>query len=250
MYFRKTTHDERTELARNLSNLILAKYTDSVLAVFIVGSTSKGLDRPYSDLEIVAIVRDGVTIPDKYYVHKGLIIEVAYPGESAFLKAATRVGRDWPIEADQYRNRVVLFERDEWLKRLEEAVEQSDKADASDAIRWAMVQLTEGTSALLNAELTGDQMGMRTGGLYVAVDATRVVFLLNRKYETTTSWVWKEALACPLQPRDFHNLIKTSAGFVQGSSEEIVAAAKQLHAGVLELVESREISIQSDELTV
>jgi hypothetical protein len=39
--------------------------------------------------------------------------------------------------ADQYRNRIVVFERDNWLKKLEEAVAENDRADFVEELRWA-----------------------------------------------------------------------------------------------------------------
>jgi len=65
---RKLTHKDRLNIGRQISKRVLDKYGDDVLAVFICGSTSKGLDRPYSDLEMITVVRDGVDIPMKYYV--------------------------------------------------------------------------------------------------------------------------------------------------------------------------------------
>ena len=88
---RKFTHEERVEIAQRISSLLLDKYKDSVLAVFIYASTAKKLDRPYSDLEVAAVMRDGVDIPPKYYMHKGLVIEIDYPQESNFLKGARKV---------------------------------------------------------------------------------------------------------------------------------------------------------------
>ena len=67
---------------------------------------------------------------------------------------------------------------------------------------------------------------------------------------TTTSWFWKQAFECPWKPNDFEELVKKSASFTPASPDEIVKAAEQLHAEIMEMVESRGISIESDELIV
>ena len=247
---RKYTHEDRLNIGRQISDQILSKYKDAVLAVFISGSTAKSLDRPYSDLELIAVVRDGVEIPTKYYLYRGIVIEVDYTQESNMLKAARRVNKNWPIEADQYRNRIVLFEHAHWTRKLDQAVEESDRADSSEALRVAAVELTEDLSVLLNAHLAGDTMGVMNRGRALAGDAAVVVLLLNRCYVTTTSWFWKQAFACELKPGEFESHVKIAAGFTPASPEEVVTAGQKLYEGVMKMVEARRIFIDSEELIV
>ena len=131
---RKISHEHRVEIGRRISAQILETFCDRVLSVFITGSTAKALDRPYSDLEMMAIVKDNVEIPTKYYVYEGLLIQLDYRQESDFLKAAREPSRDWPIAADEYRNRIIMFEQDNWTRRLEEAVKQGAERVTYDAL--------------------------------------------------------------------------------------------------------------------
>ncbi len=59
------THEERLAIAAELARRIVDASGDAVLAVFITSSTAKGLDWEHSDLEISAVVRDGVEIEGK-----------------------------------------------------------------------------------------------------------------------------------------------------------------------------------------
>lgn len=47
------------------------------------------------------VVRDEVEIPDKYYVHRGIVVDIGYREESDFIKRARAVRADWPIVADR-----------------------------------------------------------------------------------------------------------------------------------------------------
>lgn len=220
------------------------------MAVFVSRSTARQLDRPYSDLEMITVVRDGVTIPEKYYVYRGIVVEVDYPQESNFLRAARVLTKNWPMEADQYRNRIVLFERENWTTRLDQAVADNESADASEVLRLAAVELTEDLCVLLNARLTGDVIGIISRGRDIAGDAARLVFLLNRRYVTTTSWYWKQAFECPWKPKDFEKLVRVSAGFTPASPEEVADAAEKLYGEVMEMVRSRGVSVEVEELVV
>ena len=122
------THEQRIEIANRLCKLILEKHRERVLAVCVYGSTAKKLDRPYSDLEMFVVVRDGDEIPMKRYLYRGLVVGIEYPLESKLLKEASKLGWSWPWEADGYRSRIVLFERDSWLSRLDQAAAVAEKA--------------------------------------------------------------------------------------------------------------------------
>src|SRR6266571_9394180 len=241
---RRTAHEQRVETGRRISLQILEKFKESVLAVFITGSTAKALDRPFSDLEMTAIVKGSQDLPTKFYVYDGLLIQIDYRQESEFLKAAREPGRDWPLGADECRNRIVLFDRDNWTGRLVEAVKQNDSADFTEALRFATLEMTESLAAVRNADYKDDSVDLRTRAFNLAWDAVRVVYLLNRKYVLTTSWYWKQLLECPLLPRDLNQLIDITAGFAPSSRDQLINAAEKLWSETVFLVKDRGISLE------
>ena len=247
---RKISHEKRLELAQTIASRLLDTYKDAVLAVCIYASTAKNLDRPYSDLEIFCVVTDSLEIKNKRYVYDGLMIEIDYFQESNFLKEAARVGWDWPLGADQFRNRIVLFERDNWLKKLEEAVAQNDRADFTEELRWAVLTVIESLAAVRNARIKGDLRDLRTRAFYMARDAARVVFFCNRKYVLTTSWFWKQLFECQEQPKDFRNLIDIVAGFIESTQTELVDATEKLWLETITMVRARGFSIESMDIIV
>ncbi len=220
------------------------------MAICIYASTAKKLDRPYSDLEIFCVVTDDLELPNKRYIYDGLMIEIDYPKESNVLKEAAKVGWDWPVGADQYRNRIVLFERNGWLKRLEHAVAESDKRDFSEELRWAVLSMTESLAALRNAHLKHDSRELKTRAFYMAYDTARVVFYYNRRYVLTTSWYWKQLFECEKQPRNLRNLVGILARFVKCDDEKMVGAAEKLWQETMRMIQPRQISIESNDIIV
>lgn len=246
----RSSHQERLELARKLSDLILRAHRNSVLAVYVYGSTAKNLDKPYSDLEIIAVVSDGTDIPMTKYVYRGLIIEIQYYQESSFLIEARQVGREWPISSDQFRNRIVLFENDSWLKKLDAAVAISDKADMSDSIRFAALDLVEELSVLRNIVLTGDAQLLRTRAMSLAGSAGNLVLLLNRRYVMTTSWFWKHVFESPVKPADMAELVNILTSGTVKTAQEVEKVAIKLFDEMMEFVVARGVSIESPTLIV
>ena len=247
---RKVSHEERVELGRKIASQILDTHKDAVLAICIYASTAKKLDRPYSDLEIFCVVSDGLEVKNKRYVYDGLLVEIDYFQESNFLEEATRVGWDWPLGADQYRNRIVLFERDNWLKKLKKAVAENDRAEFAEELRWATLTMTESLAAVRNAHFKGDLKDLRTRAFYMAWDTARVVFLYNRKYVLTTSWFWKQLFECQHQPKRFRKLVDIIAGFEKSTISELVDAAEELWRETILMVEPRGISLESKDIRV
>jgi len=247
---RKVSHEERVRLGRKIASQIIDSYKEAVLAICIYGSTAKSLDRPFSDLELFCVVSDRLEMANKAYVYDGLLVEIDYLQESKFLRAATEIGWDWPIQADQYRNRIVLFEHDNWLKKLEEAVAKNDRADFTEEVKRATIAMTESLGAVRNAHFKRDQRDLRTRAFYMAWDTARVVFLYNRKYVLTTSWFWKQLFDCQEQPKGFRKLVNVVAGFERSTSSELVDSAEQLWRETMLMVGPRGICIESTDTMV
>ena len=193
---------------------------------------------------------DGLEVKNKRYVYDGLLVEIDYFQESNFLKEAKRVGWDWPLGADQYRNRIVLFERDNWLRILEKAVAENDSADPAEELRWATLTLTESLAAVRNAHIKRNHRDLRTRAFYLAWDTARVVFLHNREYVLTTSGYWEQLFECQEQPKELRKLVDIVAGFVKSTDSELIDAAEELWRETMVMVQPRGISIETIDITV
>src|SRR5438445_747696 len=237
MQLKKHTHAERLELSRQLSKQIVDTYGDKIMAVLVTGSTAKNLDRPYSDLEMIVIVRDGVEIPIAQYIHDGMSIQIDYIEGSNFLKDSRRITFNWPLSQDQFRNRIVLYDPTAWISKLDKVVAESETADIRKTIGELMAALYEGLEVIKNAELEHDEVGMRTAGFYLAWDAARLVPLMNKRYVLTSSWFWKETKDSVVKPNGFWTREEKLAGFVRASLEEIVESAESLCDDMLKIVQ-------------
>jgi hypothetical protein len=186
----------------------------------------------------------------KYYLYRGLIIQIEYLKSSNVLDSAERFTDNWPWEADQYRNRIVLFQRHRWFRKLDDAVAKNDKTGSVEAIRKSFMMMTESMAVLKNAILTNDNVGILSRARMLAEDAARIVLLLNRRYVTTTSWFWNIVLDLRNKPKDFKELVEKMSGFVPTTREEVVASSERMYKEMGELVTHSDVKIERDDLWV
>jgi KNTase-like protein len=154
------------------------------------------------------------------------------------------------MEADQYRNRIVLFEKYGWFRSLEKAVAKNETADALEAIRKVFLMMTESRAVLENAVLSRDKNAMFSAARVIAEDATRIVLLVNRTYVATTGWFWKMAFETAEKLRGFRVLVERACGFTPRTLGEAVEASKKLYFEIFKMVDSRGIKIERADLWV
>lgn len=82
------THAQRLEMAEHIRKRVLETHAAAVLAIFVTSSTAKGLDQPFSDLEVTVVLRDGSDVPSKSYIYRGILVEIEYAQESKLLHDA------------------------------------------------------------------------------------------------------------------------------------------------------------------
>ena len=247
---RRLNHEERLRIAHLISERVVEKYGSDILAVYVCGSTSKKLDRPFSDLDLIVAVRTRAEIPMKYYLHRGLIIHIQYLKSSNILDAAEQFTDNWHWEADQYRNRIALYERDGWVRKLDDAVAKNDKMGSVEAVRKSFMMMTESMAVMRNAMLTNDRVGVLSRGRVLAEDGARIVLLLNRICVTTTSWFWKIVFDLDKKTKDFRELVEKMCGFVPTTIEDVATSCERMYREMYELVTEYGVKIEHGHLLV
>jgi len=156
------THEERVELARELTAALLRRHgTDAIVAVGVHGSVARGDDGDESDLDLAVITaRPEVEVPDRFLRHRGTVVDLGAIAADAYLEEAGHIGPAWPLAADQYVNHLALHDPGEFFHKLrhvhEAAVEQSPPAAFRAAAGYDLVQLVSWEAKARDAELAGD----------------------------------------------------------------------------------------------
>src|SRR5688500_4920306 len=104
------THEERLEIAQEVADRILEKYGDLVSAIAVYGSAARGEDTSHSDLDLwVATSRPVEDV--HFFVYRVIPVSINWDTEEGRIRSAGRVVPFWPMDADEFRSYLVLFER-------------------------------------------------------------------------------------------------------------------------------------------
>ena len=180
------THEERVELARELTAALLRRHgTDAIVAVGVHGSVARADDGDEADLDLAVVTaRPDVEVPDRFLRHRGTVVDLGAITADAYLQEAGHIGPAWPLAADQYVNHLALHDPGEFFHKLrhvhEAAVEQSPPAAFRAAAGVDLVQLVSWEGKARDAELAGDLAVASLAVKEAAVLAMLVVGLHTR----------------------------------------------------------------------
>lgn len=242
------THEDRLAVARYLAQSILAKYSDAVLGIALYGSVARNADTQHSDLEMLVATTAAISEHDTEYVHSsGLKVEINYEQAENYLRRAGSVDSDWPIWAAQYRQQLVLFEREEFFAQVRKATKNLQDEDFRRAqARLIAEDLYELVQKIRGAWQQKREENLRWWAGRFLWFSVMWLGLANRHYFTTGRTVWEEVRRLPILPKGFERQLRTLAGFQASTVNEVYRAAEDLWAGIEALAEAQGIAWQSE----
>lgn len=220
---RATTRRERLERARHIADWILGHYSDAVVAIGIYGSTARGSDEPYSDLEMSVLMRSSPTPGrDERYV-QGLKISVEFHTVGSVYRRLQRVDLTWPLCVDQFVSVLSLYDPEGHWPKLKLLVDQLPSGSFVQAIREGIVgELLENFAKLENARKRDDAPAMRWIAWNLAWDVAMISALMNRACFTSWSRTPDEILRLP-------SLLPAVKSLVEKFRNGDLRSAKGLH---------------------
>jgi hypothetical protein len=213
---------------------------------------ARGADTSYSDIELKVITSDSVDEHDVEYVHRsGMKIEINYEHAENYLRRAGSVDTDWPIWAGQYRQQVVLFERENFFAQARQAVGSLKDKD----FRAAQAQLIAEDLYELVQKIRGawehhHEENLRWWAGRFLWFSIMWLGLANREYFTSGNTVWEEVRKFAILPKDFESHLSVLAGFKPSSVGEIYRAVEGLWTEIQRLADEQGVVWQSDEWLV
>ena len=241
------THEERLQIAHELAQKILDKYGENVTAIAVYGSTGKGEDGPDSDLDVWVASRQ--LIDDiRFFVYKGMPISINWDTEKGRIKSAGQVTTVWPIEADELRSYIVLFERGDFFERLRQATTKLRDEDFARSVQVRMARTLETTNKVRQAWRVGDSYTLLAHARLSAMSVAMILGLLNKRYYPSGRGFYQASTEMPVQPEDYPRLLDLAGGFTTVDPEQVYKASIELWDNLVQLVAELGIIWDSGEM--
>jgi len=175
-------HRERVNLAHKLSELLLKKYRDEILLGGIYGSTAKGTDTEYSDLEMFFIVKNQCKAKDFSFAYERMPVNVCIQKLADVENDISEIELDWPLKMGRLFNLKITCGDASILKRFRRLLEKVPAEKFNESIAKQTPLCYEGLGRLKAVKIRGNTHEI---GLFVAevlMEFMLLTAIFNREF--------------------------------------------------------------------
>lgn len=235
----------RGRLARDLADHMASRHGDAILLGGVFGSAARGDDTPYSDLDMLFVVRDGAALEARSLLFKNVVVSmsVVVAGE---LEAELRgPGLGWPFWMGvlaELRPLVGDPALAEGWRAM--GLELDGPAFLARAARHLPGLVFESYGRIRSCAARGNERDAAPAALEVVYELQRALCLLNRRWVTRDYYAGVEqSFAFPLRPAGYEELAPRL--LAARELPEIVTVAGQLVAAYWQLLAVNEMAVQN-----
>ncbi|MFZ5815163.1 MAG: ANT(4')-I family aminoglycoside nucleotidyltransferase [Bacillota bacterium] len=201
------SREARLALAHRIAQHARNAYSDKLKAIGLYGSTARGTDGPYSDIEIFCVLRSRGEEFSYEWVAGPWKAEVDFYSEEILLTKAARVEGRWPLTHGAFTHVLPLWDPEDFFEELRAAAASPPEADFHLAVEGMLVgELYEFAGKWRNAEARGETSHLPALAVETARYGALLLGLHHRRTYSTGSKLLEEALALPDRPDGFDPL--------------------------------------------
>lgn len=175
-------HEERVNLASKLTELLLKRYRDEILLGGIYGSTAKGTDTEYSDLEMFFIVKNESKAKSFSFAYESMPVNVCVRKLAEVEKDINEIELDWPLKMGRLFNlKITCGDATIW-KRFRRLLEKISGEKINEFIAKETPLCYEGLGRLKAVKIKGNTHEI---GLFVAevlMEFMLLTAIFNREF--------------------------------------------------------------------
>lgn len=231
---KKMSREERLHIAHEIAARILEKYGSDVKAIGIYGSLARQTDGPFSDIEMLCVLRSSGEEYNHEWSAGDWKAEVNFDSEDVLLEFVATVEGDWPLTHGAFFSVLPLYDPESFFTVLLRTAESPNDAAFRQAISGLLVEeLYEYVGKWRNASVMGPKSFLPSLAVAVAKAGAMLIGLHNKTYYTTSATVLPEALNQPTRPDGFDRLCQLVMTGELSDSEAIIEALEDFWQGVV-----------------
>lgn len=224
---------ERRRVLDEITFALKERFGRDLVALGAYGSTARGADRPYSDLELHCVLAGEDVDLDLEWSVGAWKAEVDVRSEEVLVREAVRLEGTWPITHGAYVEIMPLLGDSDVFERVRAAALGHGDDEFEVAIHSLIVgELYELTGKVRNLHASGGGSATALLATELGKYAACLVGLANRHLYGTASSVFDESLTLPVRPGGYDALhaLLTGPGIVD--IQQVALAADRLWEGI------------------
>ncbi len=248
---RARTHEERLMTAQRIYQRVMEIHGDDVLAVGLYGSMARGTDGPFSDVEMLCVLRSAGVDDNAEWSAGEWKAEVNFRSCELVLDRAGELDGEWSVSHGKYIDMRLLHDPDNFLAQLKARV----FAHADDEVRACMGEVIIGDMYELVGKWRNQQAENRFEyapaiAFKLVEQCAWVIGLANRHLYSTGARMWTESLALPDQPAGYEALCEAAMRGDLSDAQRVIALCEACWAGVVAWAEAKGIALATDPLNL
>lgn len=230
---------------------VMQLHGNDVLAVGLYGSLARGNDGPFSDVEILCVLRRAGVNDNAEWCAGNWKAEVNFRSRDVVLNRAAELDGEWSVSHGKYIDMQPLHDPENFLVQLRKhAFVHSD-----EAMREIMGEVIVGDMY----ELVGkwrNQLAANTFDYVPAIafkfaeQCAWVIGLANRHLYTTGATMRAESMALPDRPAGYDALCNAVMRGELSDAQQVIALCEACWAGVVAWATTKGIALVTDPLNL
>lgn len=244
------THKERMALAAWLCRRVVARHAEDVVVCGVYGSTASATDTPWSDLELLFVVRNGFDLKPRQFLYRGTAVGLVVKEQAQLEKSLGESPFAWEYWMGVLSMLRVLHGSPEqvqrWLEMGQAVPADRLRAALEASLSWLVV---ESFGRVRSSRQRGSLQDAGWAVLKLLSEMRLALCLLNHRWVTHNHYQGLlDTFAFPKLPEGYRRLVP--ALLSAGDTHEAVSLAETLVNKFRELLVREGIRLPADYQTV
>lgn len=200
---------KRLATAKKIANRLVKLHGDKIAAIFLYGSAARGDCGPYSNVELLVLTKAPMWIKENHLIVDDVLYAIYCDTLEEAFKHLKQANQDLAIHPNVYLQAQALYDPENTLNKLREAVQKLSDEQHQEAARRSLHTLYEYYGKLRNACVRKDLINAIYALDVMLEHAAFLVALINRERFRTENNYYTQHREFEKLPRDYQRYIET-----------------------------------------
>ncbi len=217
---------------------LLEAHRDHVVAIGLYGSTGRGADETYSDIELFCVIDQPVADRRYEWIHGDGKAEVELFGDDVIRRKAAMVEEGWSVTHAEFAYPHRLRGNERFFNELRDLVFAHPDETFAEVERAIIVdELYEGIGKVRNAVATGDFVKLPSRACRIALMSALLLGLARRKIYTAAGLDLVESIRLAERPNCHDELCRMVMAGDLAESKRVALTLERHWQGVVEWID-------------